>query len=169
MTSLQARSAEHAWLQLDRDPRVTAVGRFLRVTSIDELPQLWNVLRGEMSLVGPRPMPLPTGQYITGWGLRRHDLTPGLTGMWQILGRSAVPFEEMIKLDYLYVTNWSIWRDLRILIRTVPVVLGRRGANWWFPLERIVSQRTTALMYKPNLLSVTHPTRVTVIGCGYWG
>ena len=126
--SLRA-GAEHAWLQLDRDPRVTAVGRFLRVTSIDELPQLWNVLRGEMSLVGPRPMPLPTGRYITGWGLRRHDLTPGLTGMWQVLGRSAVPFEEMIKLDYLYVTNWSIWRDLRILIRTVPVVLGRRGAN----------------------------------------
>jgi lipopolysaccharide/colanic/teichoic acid biosynthesis glycosyltransferase len=129
VASLQARSAEHAWLQLDRDPRVTAVGRFLRVTSIDELPQLWNVLRGDMSLVGPRPMPLPTGRYITGWGLRRHDLTPGLTGMWQILGRSAVPFEEMIQLDYLYVTNWSIWRDLRILIRTVPVVLGRRGAN----------------------------------------
>ena len=129
VTSLQTNSAERAWLQLDSDPRVTTVGRFLRVTSIDELPQLWNVLRGEMSLVGPRPMPLLTGRYITGWGLRRHDLTPGVTGMWQVLGRSAVPFEEMIKLDYLYVTNWSIWRDMRILIRTVPVVLGRRGAN----------------------------------------
>jgi exopolysaccharide biosynthesis polyprenyl glycosylphosphotransferase len=129
VTDLQANSAEQAWLKLDRDPRVTAVGRFLRVTSIDELPQLWNVLRGEMSLVGPRPMPLLTGRHITGWGLRRHDLTPGLTGMWQVLGRSAVPFEEMIKLDYLYVTNWSIWRDVRLLIRTVSVVLGRHGAN----------------------------------------
>jgi exopolysaccharide biosynthesis polyprenyl glycosylphosphotransferase len=129
VTALQASSAEKAWLKLDRDPRVTAVGRFLRATSIDELPQLWNVLRGEMSLVGPRPMPLITGRYITGWGMRRHDLTPGLTGMWQVLGRSAVPFEEMIKLDYLYVTNWSIWRDVRLLIRTFSVVLCRRGAN----------------------------------------
>jgi exopolysaccharide biosynthesis polyprenyl glycosylphosphotransferase len=127
--ALQADSGHAAWLLLDRDPRVTRLGRFLRVTSIDELPQLWNVLRGEMSLVGPRPMPVATGQHIHGWGRRRQDLTPGLTGMWQVLGRTTIPFEEMIKLDYLYVTNWSVWRDVRLLLRTVSVVLMRRGAN----------------------------------------
>jgi exopolysaccharide biosynthesis polyprenyl glycosylphosphotransferase len=126
---LQAQSADPAWLQLDHDPRVTSVGRLLRLTSIDELPQLWNVLRGEMSLVGPRPMPLLTGEHIDGWARRRHDLTPGITGMWQVLGRASLPFEEMIKLDYLYVTNWSVWRDVRLLLRTVSVVLTRRGAN----------------------------------------
>ena len=126
---LQAQSAHAAWLLLDRDPRITRLGQLLRTWSIDELPQLWNVLRGEMSLVGPRPMPLATGRHIHGWGRRRHDLTPGLTGMWQVLGRTAIPFEEMIKLDYLYVTNWSVWRDVRLLLRTVSVVLSRHGAN----------------------------------------
>jgi exopolysaccharide biosynthesis polyprenyl glycosylphosphotransferase len=129
LMDLQPHSAHAAWLLLDRDPRVTKLGRFLRVTSIDELPQLWNVLRGEMSLVGPRPMPLATGEHISDWGRRRHDLTPGLTGMWQVLGRTSIPFEEMLKLDYLYVTNWSVWRDVRLLLRTVSVVLTRRGAN----------------------------------------
>jgi exopolysaccharide biosynthesis polyprenyl glycosylphosphotransferase len=129
VAELQAHSAHVAWLVLDRDPRVTRLGRFLREASIDELPQLWNVLRGEMSLVGPRPMPVATGRHIEGWGGRRHDLTPGLTGMWQVLGRASIPFEEMIKLDYLYVTNWSVWRDIRLLLRTVSVVLTRRGAN----------------------------------------
>jgi len=126
---LQAHSADPAWLALDRDPRVTPLGRFLRVTSIDELPQLWNVLRGDMSLVGPRPMPLATDRYINGWGRRRLDLTPGITGLWQVMGRASVSFEEMIKLDYLYVTNWSVWGDVRLLIRTLAVVLTRRGAN----------------------------------------
>ena len=110
------------------DPRVTRVGAFLRKTSIDELPQLWNVLKGEMSLVGPRPFVVYEADQITGWASRRLDMTPGITGLWQVLGRNDIPFEEMTKLDYLYVTNWSLWWDLKILCQTIPVVLGRRGA-----------------------------------------
>jgi exopolysaccharide biosynthesis polyprenyl glycosylphosphotransferase len=111
-----------------RDPRVTRVGAFIRKTSLDELPQLWNVLRGEMSLVGPRPFVVYEADKITGWAARRLDMTPGITGLWQVLGRNDIPFEEMTKLDYLYVTNWSVWWDLKILCQTIPVVLGRRGA-----------------------------------------
>ena len=127
--TLREQSAHSAWLLLDEDPRVTRVGRFLRTASIDELPQLWNVVRGEMSLVGPRPMPADIHEHIPGWGRRRIDLTPGLTGLWQVLGRTAIPFEEMIKLDYLYVTNWSLWGDVRLLLKTIYVVVSRRGAN----------------------------------------
>ncbi len=111
-----------------KDPRVTRIGSFLRKTSLDELPQLWNVLRGEMSLVGPRPFVIYEADLITGWASRRLDMTPGITGLWQVLGRNDIPFEEMTKLDYLYVTNWSLWWDLKILCQTIPVVLGRRGA-----------------------------------------
>jgi exopolysaccharide biosynthesis polyprenyl glycosylphosphotransferase len=111
-----------------KDPRVTRVGAFIRKTSIDELPQLWNVLRGEMSLVGPRPFVVYEADQITGWAMRRLDMTPGITGLWQVLGRNDIPFEEMTKLDYLYVTNWSIWWDFKILCQTIPVVLGKRGA-----------------------------------------
>jgi exopolysaccharide biosynthesis polyprenyl glycosylphosphotransferase len=111
-----------------RDPRVTRVGAFLRRTSIDELPQLWNVVTGEMSLVGPRPFVVYEADQITGWAQRRLDMTPGITGLWQVLGRNDIPFEEMTKLDYLYVTNWSVWWDLKILCQTIPVVLGKRGA-----------------------------------------
>jgi exopolysaccharide biosynthesis polyprenyl glycosylphosphotransferase len=110
------------------DPRVTRIGAFLRRTSLDELPQLWNVLRGEMSLVGPRPFVVYEADKITGWALRRLDMTPGVTGLWQVLGRNDIPFDEMTKLDYLYVTNWSVWWDFKILCQTIPVVLGRRGA-----------------------------------------
>jgi exopolysaccharide biosynthesis polyprenyl glycosylphosphotransferase len=110
------------------DPRITSVGRFLRRTSIDELPQLWNVVRGEMSLVGPRPFVVHESNQITGWASRRLDLTPGVTGLWQVLGRNDLPFEEMVKLDYVYVTNWSFWWDLKLLLQTIPVVLSRRGA-----------------------------------------
>ncbi|HJU47817.1 MAG TPA: sugar transferase [Gaiellaceae bacterium] len=110
------------------DPRVTRVGGFLRRTSLDELPQLWNVVKGEMSLVGPRPFVVYEADQITGWARRRLDMTPGITGLWQVLGRNDIPFEEMTKLDYLYVTNWSIWWDLKILCQTIPVVLGKRGA-----------------------------------------
>jgi exopolysaccharide biosynthesis polyprenyl glycosylphosphotransferase len=110
------------------DPRVTRIGAFLRRTSLDELPQLWNVLRGNMSLVGPRPFVVYEADQITGWASRRLDMTPGITGLWQVLGRNDIPFEEMTKLDYLYVTNWSLWWDLKILCQTIPVVLGRRGA-----------------------------------------
>jgi len=111
-----------------RDPRVTRVGNFLRRTSLDELPQLWNVFKGEMSLVGPRPFVVYEADLITGWAQKRLDMTPGITGLWQVLGRNDIPFDEMTKLDYLYVTNWSVWWDLKILCQTIPVVLGRRGA-----------------------------------------
>jgi exopolysaccharide biosynthesis polyprenyl glycosylphosphotransferase len=110
------------------DPRVTRVGAFLRRTSIDELPQLWNVVRGDMSLVGPRPFVVYEADQITGWASRRLDMTPGITGLWQVLGRNDIPFDEMTKLDYVYVTNWSLWWDLKILCQTIPVVLGKRGA-----------------------------------------
>lgn len=126
---LLAQSRDPNWLLLAHDPRITRVGRVLRMTSIDELPQLWNVLRGEMSLVGPRPLVETEDRLITGWGRGRLDLTPGLTGLWQVLGRTSIPFEEMIKLDYIYVTNWSLWGDVQILLRTVPAMLTRRGAN----------------------------------------
>jgi exopolysaccharide biosynthesis polyprenyl glycosylphosphotransferase len=110
------------------DPRVTRIGGFLRRTSLDELPQLWNVLRGDMSLVGPRPFVLYEADKITGWARGRLDMTPGITGLWQVLGRNDMPFDDMVKLDYLYVTNWSLSWDLKILCQTIPVVLGRRGA-----------------------------------------
>jgi exopolysaccharide biosynthesis polyprenyl glycosylphosphotransferase len=110
------------------DPRVTRVGAFLRKTSIDEFPQFWNVLRGDMSLVGPRPFVVHEADQITGWASKRLDMTPGITGLWQVLGRNDIPFDEMTKLDYLYVTNWSLWWDLKILCQTIPVVLGKRGA-----------------------------------------
>jgi exopolysaccharide biosynthesis polyprenyl glycosylphosphotransferase len=111
------------------DPRVTRVGRVLRAWSLDELPQLWNVVRGEMSLVGPRPFVLHEARQITGWAGRRLETTPGITGLWQVLGRNDIPFDEMVKLDYVYVTNWSLWWDMKILFQTVPVVLARRGAS----------------------------------------
>jgi exopolysaccharide biosynthesis polyprenyl glycosylphosphotransferase len=126
---LLAQSMDPNWLHLADDPRITRVGKWLRLTSLDELPQLWNVLRGEMSLVGPRPLIESEDSMIGGWGRSRLDLTPGLTGVWQVLGRTNIPFEEMVKLDYLYVTNWSLWTDIRLLLRTPVAVFTRRGAN----------------------------------------
>ena len=126
---LLADSIDPNWLLVENDPRITRVGRRLRHLSLDELPQLWNVLRGEMSLVGPRPLIEAEDKMIGGWGRSRLDLTPGITGVWQVLGRTNIPFEEMVKLDYLYVTNWSLWTDVRLLLRTLPVVIARRGAN----------------------------------------
>jgi exopolysaccharide biosynthesis polyprenyl glycosylphosphotransferase len=126
---LWSQSRDPHWLHLEHDPRITRVGRLLRQTSLDELPQLWNVLRGQMSLVGPRPLIASEDRRLQGWARNRLDITPGLTGLWQVLGRTSIPFEEMIKLDYIYVTNWSLWGDIRLLLRTLPVVLGRRGAN----------------------------------------
>ena len=117
-----------ALFKMKEDPRVTRVGRLLRRTSLDELPQLWNVLKGEMSLVGPRPFVVHESSQITGWASRRLDITPGITGLWQVLGRTDIPFDEMVKLDYIYVTNWSLLWDMKILFQTIPVVLSRRGA-----------------------------------------
>jgi exopolysaccharide biosynthesis polyprenyl glycosylphosphotransferase len=110
------------------DPRITPIGRFLRKTSLDELPQLINVLRGEMSLVGPRPLIPAEDGHVLGWHRMRLSLTPGLTGPWQVMGRTAIPFQEMVKLDYLYVAEWSIWNDVKILLRTGLVVLRARGS-----------------------------------------
>ena len=109
------------------DPRITAVGRILRRTSLDELPQLLNVLRGEMSLVGPRPLVEDEDLLVTGWQRRRLSVKPGMTGLWQIFGSSRIPMQEMVKIDYIYGANWSLWLDLRILLRTVPYMLTRRG------------------------------------------
>lgn len=126
---LLAQSKDRGWLHLDDDPRITRVGRLLRLTSLDELPQLWNVLKGDMSLVGPRPLVAEEDSMVDEWARGRLDLTPGITGLWQVLGRTSIPFEEMVKLDYLYVTNWSLWGDVRLILRTLPVVLRRDGAN----------------------------------------
>jgi len=118
------------WLLLDSDPRITRVGRILRKTSLDEVPQLVNVLKGEMSLVGPRPLMLEDHHRVgEEWARNRLDLTPGMTGLWQVLGRTTIPFDEMIKLDYLYVTNWTLWGDVKLVLKTFPVVFARRGAN----------------------------------------
>jgi exopolysaccharide biosynthesis polyprenyl glycosylphosphotransferase len=115
--------------KMHADPRITRVGGFLRRYSLDELPQLWNVLRGQMSLVGPRPLILPeTDALSEDWHLRRLELRPGLTGPWQINGRSETPFHEMVRFDYQYVTGWSLARDLEILLSTLPAVLSGRGA-----------------------------------------
>jgi lipopolysaccharide/colanic/teichoic acid biosynthesis glycosyltransferase len=115
--------------KLRNDPRVTRVGRVLRKFSLDELPQLWNVLRGDMSLVGPRP-PIPdeVARYER-WQRRRLAMKPGLTGLWQVSGRNEVDFERWMALDLQYIDNWSPWLDLKILARTVPVVLSGRGAS----------------------------------------
>ena len=110
------------------DPRVTRSGRFLRRWRIDELPQLLNVLFGEMSLVGPRPLILDEDQYVASWARRRLDLKPGVTGLWQVLGASDIPFDEMTKLDYLYVTNWSLREDLRLILLTLPALTRARAA-----------------------------------------
>lgn len=127
--ALLAHSKDPGWLHLEHDPRITRVGRVLRLASLDELPQLWNVLKGDMSLVGPRPLVVEEDRMVEGWARGRLDLTPGITGLWQVLGRTSIPFEEMVKLDYLYVTNWSLWGDIRLMLRTLPVVLKRDGAN----------------------------------------
>jgi exopolysaccharide biosynthesis polyprenyl glycosylphosphotransferase len=126
---LMAQSRDPNWLDLEDDPRVTRVGRFLRRNSFDEVPQLLNVISGEMSLVGPRPLPEAEDRRVNGYARGRLDLTPGISGLWQVLGRTVIPFDEMIKLDYMYVTNWSLWLDIRLMLQTLPAVLGRRGVN----------------------------------------
>jgi exopolysaccharide biosynthesis polyprenyl glycosylphosphotransferase len=122
------RSRDPRMTKIPEDPRVTRVGRFLRRTSIDELPQLLNVIKGEMSLVGPRPLILEEDAFVQEWARRRLDLKPGITGLWQVLGRSDIPFDEMTKLDYVYVTNWSLREDIRLILLTVPSLFRARRA-----------------------------------------
>jgi lipopolysaccharide/colanic/teichoic acid biosynthesis glycosyltransferase len=110
------------------DPRVTPVGRILRRYSLDELPQLINVAKGEMSLVGPRPLIPEEDQHVADWARHRLDIKPGITGPWQVLGRSDIPFQDMLQLDYMYVGRWSLYEDLKIILRTIPAVLLERGA-----------------------------------------
>jgi exopolysaccharide biosynthesis polyprenyl glycosylphosphotransferase len=112
------------------DPRTTRVGRYLRRRSLDELPQLINVLRGDMSLVGPRPLITEEDALFSGWQRRRYHVAPGVTGPWQILGSSRVPMSDMVTIDYLYCANWSLWLDAKILARTVPYVLSRRSPEY---------------------------------------
>jgi lipopolysaccharide/colanic/teichoic acid biosynthesis glycosyltransferase len=114
--------------KLTDDPRVTRVGKFLRSTSIDELPQLWNVLKGEMSLVGPRPLPLDESDGCTRWQRHRLDVTPGLTCIWQVSGRSTVSFAQWVRMDMKYIRRRTFLHDLWILVRTVPAVVLRKGA-----------------------------------------
>jgi exopolysaccharide biosynthesis polyprenyl glycosylphosphotransferase len=110
------------------DPRVTKIGRILRRYSLDELPQLLNVLRGEMSLVGPRPLPLRDYVQLEDWHRKRYLVLPGMTGLWQVSGRIDLSFDDLVRLDFYYLENWSIWLDISILAKTLPAVLARRGA-----------------------------------------
>jgi lipopolysaccharide/colanic/teichoic acid biosynthesis glycosyltransferase len=117
--------------KVTNDPRVTPIGRFLRKWSIDELPQLWNVFRGEMSLVGPRPLPVDEVARFDDMAHRRRlSVKPGLTCLWQVSGRNNVTdFKEWVRLDLHYIDNWSIWLDLKILLRTIPAVFTGAGAK----------------------------------------
>jgi exopolysaccharide biosynthesis polyprenyl glycosylphosphotransferase len=127
--SLRHRNeAEGGLFKIADDPRVTRVGGFLRRSALDELPQLFNILKSEMSLVGPRPLVIEEDRRVEGWHRRRLELMPGMTGHWQILGPARVPLAEMVAIDYLYVANWSLWKDVKIMLRTVPYVVGRRGS-----------------------------------------
>jgi exopolysaccharide biosynthesis polyprenyl glycosylphosphotransferase len=124
---LREQNEAEGLFKIEDDPRITRVGRFLRKTSLDELPQLFNVLLGDMSLVGPRPLVPDEDAMIEGWQRRRLAVKPGMTGLWQIYGSARIPMDEMVKIDYLYGANWSLWLDLKVLLRTVPYVLSRRG------------------------------------------
>ena len=123
-----ANEAEGPLFKIRDDPRVTRVGRFLRRFSLDEIPQVWNVVKGEMSLVGPRPLPLRDYKLLQDWHRARYAVLPGMTGLWQISGRSGLGFDELVRLDFTYLENWSIWLDISIIVKTIPAVITRRGA-----------------------------------------
>ena len=117
-----------ALFKIREDPRVTRVGRFLRRFSLDELPQLLNVIRGEMSLVGPRPLPMRDFERLEDWHKKRYLVLPGVTGLWQVSGRSELDFDDLVRLDFLYLERWSVFLDLSILLKTIPAVISKRGA-----------------------------------------
>ncbi len=134
----------NASFKMTNDPRVTRVGRFLRKTSIDELPQLWNVLRGEMSLVGPRPHPFDDVAGYDDWHRRRLSMRPGITGLWQIGGRRETSFDRWVEKDLEYIDRWSLWLDFRVIAATIPASSAQKVGN---PSEH----------------------HVAVIGCGHVG
>jgi exopolysaccharide biosynthesis polyprenyl glycosylphosphotransferase len=124
----ERNEASGALFKMRDDPRVTRVGRVLRRLSLDEIPQIVNVLRGEMSVVGPRPLPLRDFRLLEDWHRARYAVLPGMTGLWQISGRSGLTFDDLVRLDFTYLENWSIWLDITIIAKTIPAVLARRGA-----------------------------------------
>jgi exopolysaccharide biosynthesis polyprenyl glycosylphosphotransferase len=120
--------ASGALFKIRRDPRMTRVGAVLRRYSLDEVPQLFNVLRGQMSLVGPRPLPQRDYDQLDDWHKKRYLVLPGITGLWQVSGRAELDFDDLVRLDFLYLERWSVGLDLAILLKTIPAVLSRRGA-----------------------------------------
>jgi exopolysaccharide biosynthesis polyprenyl glycosylphosphotransferase len=124
----QANEASGPLFKMRRDPRVTPIGHLLRRFSLDEVPQLFNVLRGQMSLVGPRPLPLRDYEQLEDWHRKRYNVLPGVTGLWQISGRSNLGFDDLVRLDFYYLENWSLWMDVTILAKTIPAVVSGTGA-----------------------------------------
>ena len=124
----RANEVGGALFKIRDDPRVTRIGRVLRRFSLDEAPQVLNVLRGEMSLVGPRPLPVRDYRLLEDSHRQRYRVLPGMTGLWQISGRSSLGFDDLVRLDFYYLENWSIWLDITILAKTVPAVLSHEGA-----------------------------------------
>ncbi len=126
--SQESLKGKDGCFKLEEDPRVTRIGRFLRKSSLDELPQLVNVLKGDMSLVGPRPAISYEVEMYEPWHMARLMVKPGITGLWQVSGRSAKDFQEMVELDLEYIDSWSVWLDLKIIMKTFVVVFSRQGA-----------------------------------------
>jgi lipopolysaccharide/colanic/teichoic acid biosynthesis glycosyltransferase len=124
----EANEASGPLFKIRDDPRVTHVGRLLRRLSVDEIPNVLNVLRGEMSLVGPRPLPVRDFDRLEQWHRRRYNILPGMTGLWQVAGRSDLTFDDLVRLDFYYLENWSIWLDVTILFKTPLAVFSQRGA-----------------------------------------
>jgi lipopolysaccharide/colanic/teichoic acid biosynthesis glycosyltransferase len=125
---LEQSGADPRFYKFPDDPRITGIGRWLRRWSLDELPQLWNVVRGDMSLVGPRPGLASEVEAYESWQLARLAVRPGLTGAWQVSGRYELSFDDCVQLDLAYIEDWSVRRDLIILAKTIPAVFGRRGS-----------------------------------------